>query len=103
MQFPVQLPIADSLVRIAKGEVLDDDWSRLVYSVDASHYQVRPEAVVHPRDTEDVRRVCHESSANRVPIVPRGSGTGLLGQSLGEGVVLDLTRHMNPIIEMGDD
>jgi FAD/FMN-containing dehydrogenase len=97
------MPIADSLARIAKGEVLDDEWSRLVYSVDASHYQVKPDAIIQPVDAEDVRRVCQECSVSQVPLVPRGSGTGLLGQSLCSGVVLDFTKNMNRILEIGED
>jgi FAD/FMN-containing dehydrogenase len=95
--------IADGLARIAKGEVLDDDWHKTVYSVDASHYQVKPEAIVYPVDGEDVRRVCQECAVSQTPIGPRGSGTGLLGQSLCDGVVLDFTKNMNRIMEIGED
>lgn len=97
------MAVHDSLCRIAKGEVLSDDWNRLVYSVDASHYQVEPQAIVHPIAAEDVRAICEWCAANKVPIGPRGSGTGLLGQSLTDGVVLDFTRHMNKIVEIADD
>jgi glycolate oxidase len=96
------LRIAGDLLRIAKGEVLDDSWSRQVYSVDASHYEISPEAVVCPADEHDVEEVCRYSSSKKVPITARGAGTGLLGQSLSTGIILDFTKHMNKILEIED-
>lgn len=95
--------IAEDLLRIAKGEVLDDSWNRQVYSVDASHYEISPAAVVCPADDHDVEQVCKYSFAKKVSITARGAGTGLLGQSLSDGIILDFTRHMNRIVEIEDD
>ncbi|MDQ5830974.1 MAG: hypothetical protein M3269_01755 [Thermoproteota archaeon] len=49
--------IARDLLCIAKGEILEDDWSRRIYSVDASHYEIEPAAVVCPADEDDVQRL----------------------------------------------
>jgi glycolate oxidase len=95
--------IAGDLLRIAKGEVLDDSWSRRVYSVDASHYEIEPRAIVCPADEHDVQDICQYSSAKKIPITARGAGTGLLGQSLSNGIILDFAKHMNKVIEMGND
>jgi FAD/FMN-containing dehydrogenase len=98
------LRIAGDLLKIAKGEVLDDDWSMRVYSVDASHYEVAPAAVAYPTDEQDVREVCGYSFASKTPVTARGAGTGLLGQSLSDGgIVLDFTKHMNRILEIEGD
>ena len=97
------MSIDDGLGRIAKGEVFDDSWNRLVYSVDSSHYQIMPEMVVFPTDEEDVAKVCRYCSSKQLPIGARGSGTGLLGQSLTDGAVLDFTKHMNRIVEIEQD
>lgn len=97
------MEIADDLVRIAKGEVLDDSWTRQIYSVDASHYEIEPTAVVCPLDEQDLQEVCRYSSNKKIPITARGAGTGLLGQSLSNGIILDLTKHMNKLIEIEDD
>lgn len=94
--------IAADLVSIAKGEILEDNWSRRVYSVDASHYEIDPAAVSHPVDEYDVQRICQYGLSKKVPITARGAGTGLLGQSLSSGIILDFTKHMNKIIEIGD-
>jgi FAD/FMN-containing dehydrogenase len=95
--------IHDDLLRVAKGEVLTDEWSRQVYSVDASHYEIRPAAIVCPKDEHDVQEVCRYASAKGIPITARGAGTGLLGQSLTkDGIVLDFTKSMNQILELAD-
>ncbi len=95
--------IARDLLCIARGEILEDRWSRLIYSVDASHYQIEPTAVVYPVDELDVQRICEYSSSNNIPITARGAGTGLLGQSLSDGVILDFSKHMDKIIEIDND
>jgi FAD/FMN-containing dehydrogenase len=98
------LRIADDLLRIAKGEILDDEWIKHVYSVDASYYEITPAAVTYPSDEHDISQICEYSSSNKVPITARGAGTSLLGQSLSEhGIILDLTKHMNRILEVGND
>lgn len=95
--------IPDELVRIARGEVLADDWTRQVYSVDASHYEIAPDAIVCPVDEGDVQEVCRYGHSKKIPITGRGAGTGLLGQSLSSGLVIDFTRHMNRVLEVADN
>jgi glycolate oxidase len=95
--------VAEELLRIAKGEVLDDSWTRRVYSVDASNYEIEPTAVLYPVDEYDVQQICKYSIAKKIPIAARGAGTGLLGQSLSNGIILDFSKHMNRIIEIGND
>ncbi len=96
--------IADDLLRIAKGEALDDSWSRQIYSVDASHYEISPAAVAYPTNDHDVQQVCEYSFTNKIPITARGAGTSLLGQSLSNGgIILDFTKHMNRILEIEGD
>jgi FAD/FMN-containing dehydrogenase len=96
--------LADDLVRVAKGEVLSDDWSRRVYSVDASHYEIEPVAVACPMDAHDVQEIMRYAVSKKIPVTGRGAGTGLLGQALSEnGLVLDFSKHMNKIVETGDD
>src|ERR687895_1603026 len=95
--------IAHDLLCIAKGEILEDNWSRHIYSGDASHYEIEPAAVVCPADEDDVQRLCEYASHNKIPITARGAGTGLLGQSLSYGIVLDFSKHMNKIIDIEDD
>ena len=95
--------IARDLLCIAKGEILEDSWSRHIYSVDASHYEIQPAAVVCPADEHDVQRLCEYGSSNKIPITARGAGTGLLGQCLSYGIVLDFSKHMDRIIDIDND
>ena len=87
------------------GDVETQYSSRLAVATDNSVYQQLPQAVIHPRTTQDValigRVACH-SDYERVTFSPRGGGTGTNGQSLTKGVVVDLSRHMNQILEINE-
>ena len=97
------ISIADDLLRVAKGEVLYDDWSRKIYSVDSSNYTLTPLVVVHPSSEIDLQNICQYCFLNNIPITPRGAPTGLLGQCLSDSVILDFTKHMNRIMEIEEN
>ena len=97
------MPIADELRCIAKGEILSDDWSKEIYSVDASHYAIKPSVVVRPVDRYDIEKICKYCFSKNVPITARGAGTGLLGQSLSNSIVIDFAKYMNKVVEIGTD
>ncbi|MCR0981160.1 D-2-hydroxyglutarate dehydrogenase YdiJ [Roseomonas populi] len=85
------------------GEVSSGDADRMVFATDNSIYRVPPQAVLFPRDTADVARVMRllaEERFREVVLAPRGGGTGTNGQSLTAGMVLDLSRHMDRILEI---
>ncbi|HEX2092942.1 MAG TPA: FAD-linked oxidase C-terminal domain-containing protein [Longimicrobiaceae bacterium] len=83
-----------------RGEVRFDPKSRLLYSTDASLYQILPVGVVLPRDAEDVQ-VAHRLAAEHgVPVLPRGGGTALAGQTVGAALVLDFGKYMNRVLEV---
>ena len=89
-----------------KGELRQDYGTRLVTSTDNSIYQVMPQAVIFPKDTDDLKLVLELSSEDRfqkISLTPRGGGTGTNGQSLTEGVIVDCSRHMNQILELNLD
>jgi FAD/FMN-containing dehydrogenase/Fe-S oxidoreductase len=83
-----------------RGDVRFDAGSRLLYSTDASLYQILPVGVVLPRDTDDVVAAVRLAAEHGVPVLPRGGGTALAGQTVGAALVLDFTRHMNRVLEM---
>jgi len=95
--------LPEELRSIAKGEIFDDDWNRKIYSVDASHYNLVPLAVAYPTDELDLQQICQYCFDENIPSTARGAGTGLLGQSLANGLVLDFTKHMNRIIDVEED
>ena len=76
---------------------------RTVFSTDNSIYQVEPDGIVFPRNTDDLRRIARTLSRpefSAVTLAPRGGGTGTNGQSLTTGIVVDCSRHMNRILEI---
>src|SRR5690606_10367885 len=77
-----------------RGEVRFGTHTRLMYSTDASLYQIVPMGVVIPRDAEDVETVVRLAGEANVPLVPRGGGTSLAGQSIGEAIVIDFAKYM---------
>jgi FAD/FMN-containing dehydrogenase/Fe-S oxidoreductase len=95
--------IRDDLFGLFKGEILFDDLSRALYSTDASIFQVRPLGVAVPRDEEDVQALVRYAHENSVPLIARGAGTGVAGESLGAGLVVDLSKHFRQVVEVGDD
>ena len=82
------------------GEVRFDLYSKALYSTDASLYQIQPIGVVIPKDSQDVIKTVQIASENNVPILPRGGGTSLAGQSVGEAIVLDMSKYMNQLLEV---
>src|SRR5436190_11790173 len=100
---PQRERIRDDLRGVFKGELLFDELSRALYSTDASIFQVQPLGVAVPRDEEDVQALVRYAAEHQLPLVPRGAGTGVAGESLGPGLVLDLSRHFRSILEVGPD
>lgn len=98
------LGFLDALKRSGfRGELRPDLATRLVTATDNSIYQVLPQAVVYPRDAADVEtfvRLAAEPRFSDLTFSPRGGGTGTNGQSLTDGLVLDVSRHMNGILEV---
>lgn len=86
-----------------EGEVLPDYANRTVLSTDNSIYQRLPQAAVYPKHAEDLERLTRlaaQTSHRGIVLTPRGGGTGTNGQSLTDGIVVDVSRHMNQIVEI---
>jgi FAD/FMN-containing dehydrogenase/Fe-S oxidoreductase len=91
------------LRRVMRGSVRFDPASRLLYSTDASMYQVEPIGVVTPRDPDDVLAAFDVARTQRVALLPRGGGTSLTGQTVNRALVLDFSQHMNGVLEVNAD
>jgi FAD/FMN-containing dehydrogenase/Fe-S oxidoreductase len=91
------------LRKVVEGDVRFDDYSRLLYATDASMYQVEPIGVVMPRSAADVHAVLELANRYNVPVLPRGGGTSLAGQTVNHAVVLDFSRYMNRVLEVDKD
>src|SRR6266513_1501393 len=89
-----------SLRKHVTGEVRFDRASRLMYSTDASMYEIEPIGVVLPRTHEDVFATMEIARDFKVPVLPRGAGTSLAGQTVGDAVVVDMSKYLNRVLEV---
>lgn len=82
------------------GDILSGTWQRYMYASDASAYEIPPKCVVLPRNIEDVIKVVKFAATNNIAVIARGGGSGLAGQAIGDGIIIDFTKHMTKIIEI---
>jgi FAD/FMN-containing dehydrogenase/Fe-S oxidoreductase len=98
-----QLRIRDDLRGQLDGDVHCDDLFVQMYASDASIFEIPPLGVALPRHRDDVAAIVRYAAERGIPLFPRGAGTGLAGDSLGRGIVVDFSKHMRRIISVGDD
>ena len=92
-----------TLAKELEGEVRFDAYSKALYSTDASLYQIEPIGVVIPKHKQDVIKTVQIAAERKTPILPRGGGTSLAGQSVGQAIILDMSKFMNRLIEVNVD
>src|SRR6516165_6022248 len=90
--------LESALRQAVGGEVRFDAYTRHLFSRDASMYAIEPIGVVFPRDGSEAAAVVATAAEFGVPVLPRGAGTSLAGQTVGRAVVMDFTRHMHKIL-----
>jgi len=91
------------LRKVIGGDVRFDRTSRLLYATDASMYQVEPIGVVIPRDVGDVQAAVEVARTFGAPLLPRGGGTSLTGQTVNHAVVIDFSAHLNRVLEVNTE
>ena len=92
--------LQDELQRRIAGEVRFDAVSRMLYSTDASNYQIDPVGVVIPASREDVLATIEIAARHRVPLLPRGGGSSLSGQTVGTALVIDFSKVLSKVLEI---
>ncbi len=91
--------LADLRQRVA-GEVRTDEYSRVLYSTDASIYQVLPHGVLLPRTMDDVHAAVELAATYQIPLLPRAGGSSLAGQAVNEALVIDFSRHLDQVLDV---
>jgi FAD/FMN-containing dehydrogenase/Fe-S oxidoreductase len=86
-----------------KGDLFTDDLNRILYATDASSYREIPLAVTRPKDKEDIKKIIEFARSVKSSVIPRGAGTSLAGQVVGPGIVIDVSRHMNRILDFNPE
>ena len=92
--------LEQELSRRVSGEVRFDPFSRVLYSTDASIYQMEPVGVVLPHSAADVQAVVEVARENQVPVLPRAGGTSLAGQTVNHAIVMDFSKYLNQVVEV---
>jgi FAD/FMN-containing dehydrogenase/Fe-S oxidoreductase len=95
-----QPALQSELQTAIEGEVRFDTISRALYSTDASVYQITPVGVAIPKTRQDILRIIEICGRHRCPITMRGGGTSQAGQAIGEGLMVDISKYYNRILEV---
>ncbi len=91
------------LKELLKCEIYTDLGKRALFATDASAYREMPEAVVFPKDKNDIKTLIKFANKNKLAIIPRGAGTSLAGQVVGKGIIVDLSKYMTNILEINEN
>lgn len=90
------------LREVITGEVRFDNKARSLYATDASPYDIKPYGVVIPKTIEDISKTVAVANEYSIPILPRGGGTSLAGQTVGEAIIIDVSKYLTKIIEFNE-
>lgn len=83
-----------------EGELYDDDTMRILYATDASAYREKPLAVAIPKSKDDIKKLIAFAQAEKTSLIPRTAGTSLAGQVVGNGIIVDVSKHFTSILEL---
>src|SRR6476661_645200 len=86
-----------------EGELFYDDTMRILYATDASAYREMPLAVAMPKSKADIKKLVAFAKAEHTSLIPRTAGTSLAGQVVGEGIVVDVSKYFNQILQLNTD
>jgi anaerobic glycerol-3-phosphate dehydrogenase C subunit len=91
------------LKTLLSGDVCFDDITRTIYSTAACLYKIKPLGVVYPKNAEDLVKLVEYALDQRIPLTARGAGSSLAGQTVNDGVIVDLSKYMNRILDLNPD
>ncbi len=95
--------LVNDLEKVINGEVRADLLTRRIYATDASDFCKVPVGVVIPKDADDVCAAIETAARHHIPVIPRGGGSSLSGQTVGTGLVIDHSKYMNRILEINPE
>lgn len=104
----MNIEIIDELKKVFRGDIENNEQTLKTYSRDASLFEIKPQLVLFPKDSEDVKNAVKWVSKNKdkyptLSITARSAGTDMSGGPLGESIIMDFTRYMNKIIKVEND
>lgn len=97
------MPVKDQIKEFFKGEILDDEESLIKYSKDASIFEIRPQLVLFPKDSIDIEKLVNFIKLNphsKLSLTVRSAGTCMSGGPINDGIILDMTKYFNKVIQV---
>ncbi|MDD5571038.1 MAG: FAD-linked oxidase C-terminal domain-containing protein [Bacteroidales bacterium] len=88
------------LAKTLEGDFFTDNTTRLMYATDASIYREVPQAVAIPKNDDDIKKLISFAKEEKTSLIFRAGGTSLAGQCVGKGIIVDISKHFNKIIEL---
>lgn len=88
----------EQLSQSLEGTLLYDDLHKTLYATDASAYRIRPLAVAYPKNSEDIVKLMQFATQNKISLTPRTAGTSLAGQTVGNGIIVDVSKYFTQIV-----
>jgi FAD/FMN-containing dehydrogenase len=98
MQQTIPINKLQELSESLNGELFFDDLHKTIYATDASVYRKIPSAVALPKDKNDLKILIDFANTHKITLIPRAAGTSLAGQCVGEGIIVDVSKHFTKII-----
>src|SRR5688572_29245631 len=95
--------LLQQLSRELEGDLFVDNTMRILYATDASAYREMPLAVAIPRSVADIKKLIAFARQHKTGLIPRTAGTSLAGQVVGNGIVVDVSKHFTQILELDVD
>ena len=94
--------ILETLHNSLSGDVLFDNLHKTLYATDASVYRKIPLAVAFPKDKKDIKTLIEFATKHKITLIPRTAGTSLAGQCVGDGIIVDVSKHFTSILEFDE-
>jgi FAD/FMN-containing dehydrogenase/Fe-S oxidoreductase len=93
----------DELSRNLDGDLKYDNITTTIYSTDASVYKELPLAVAWPKNKSDIKKILHFAAEEKISVTMRAAGTSLAGQVVSSGIIVDISKYLNRILEINID
>lgn len=100
---PNLLPLLQELSTQLEGTLQFDSLTKTLYATDASVYREMPLGVAFPKSNSDIQKLIHFATQNGTSLIPRTAGTSLAGQCVGNGIVVDVSKHFTKILEFNKE
>ena len=96
------LPL-QQLASSLEGDLFYDELHKVIYSTDASVYQIKPIAIARPKSVTDIQTLVHFANEHQIPLTPRTAGTSLAGQTVGSGIIVDVSKYFTKIVALDQE